>query len=119
MHYGQHNHAHEYSYVRTRGASPQSPVEVARQGGLAQLRESSEFRQALQRLAPSRPDSDAALTEVLLLLLLHAIFEARLAAVRAAAEEGGYRLLGEQYVAQRQERRHVARRRNPGWADEW
>lgn len=94
---------------------PNLPLTLRDEAGLAQLRGSPEFRRALQRLAPSQPDADAALAEA---VLLHAIFEAGLAAVRAAAEEDGYRQLGEQYAAQHQERRRVARRRMPGWAAE-
>lgn len=94
---------------------PNLPLTSRDEAGLAQMRESPEFRRALQRLAPSQPDAEATLAEA---VLLHAIFEAGLAAVRAEAEETGYQLLGQQYTVQRQERRRVARRRKPAWADE-
>ena len=94
---------------------PNLPLTARDEADLEQIRSSLEFRRALERMAPSQPQADASLGEA---VLLHAVFEAGLAAVRAAAEEDGYRQLGQQYTEQQAERRRIARRRKPAWADE-
>lgn len=94
---------------------PNLPLTAKDEADLALLRSSAEFRRALQRMAPSSPDADATLGEA---VLLHAVFEAGLAAVRAAAEEEGYQALAAQYAVEGPTRRAAARRRKPAWADE-
>lgn len=94
---------------------PNLPLTARDEDDLQQLRTSPGFRRALHRVAPGRPDADADLGEA---VLLHAVFQAGLAAIRLAAEEDGYRQLAEQQAGESHERRAIARRRAPRWASE-
>ena len=81
---------------------------------LSALRDPGPARTALVRLAPGElPEGD--ITEA---VLLHAVFEAGLRAVRESVESAGYEQLAADYEAENAERRQIARRRRPAWADE-
>lgn len=93
---------------------PSLPLTERDERDLALLRASAPRREALSRLTGepvTRPDLSEA-------TLLHAVFEAGLAAVREATEEAGYAELAAQQGAEQAERRAEARRRRPAWADE-
>lgn len=94
---------------------PNLPLTARDENDLQQLRASVGFRRALQRVAPGQPDAEADLGEA---VLLHAVFQAGLAAIRQAAEEDGYRQLAAQRAGEATERRAIARRRSPRWASE-
>ncbi len=81
---------------------------------LAKLRVEGPYRAALAHLASGElPEGE--LTES---ALLHAVFSAGLRAVREAAEEHSYAADAASYRAEDAERRAIARRRSPTWADE-
>lgn len=93
---------------------PSLPLAAVDEAELALLRESETHRRALALLAPTGPSPVEQVTEA---VLLHAIFEAGLAAVRAQAEDEGYRQLAADAEPQ-SARRRMSRRRRPAWADE-
>jgi hypothetical protein len=81
---------------------------------LASFRGPGPAREALARLAAADlPEGD--ITES---ALLHAVFEAGLRAVRETAEELSYAADATAYQAEDAERRRIAHRRRPHWADE-
>jgi hypothetical protein len=93
---------------------PPLPLTERDLADLAALRDPGPGRAALGRLAPGAlPEGD--ITEA---VLLHAVFEAGLRAVREAAESAGYEQLAAGYEAEDAERRQIARRRRPHWAAE-
>lgn len=94
---------------------PNLPLTARDELDLTQLRESPAFRRALHALSPSRPSIEGGIGEA---VLLHAVFEAGLAAIRESAIEEGYRQLAAEYAEQSLERRHLSRRRLPDWAGE-
>lgn len=94
---------------------PSLPLTAQDEADLALLRTSPEFRKALEAVAPSQPAADEDLGES---ALLHAIFEAGLAIVRRTAEDAGYEQLASDYAFRSDERRSIARRRPPSWAEE-
>lgn len=94
---------------------PNLPLTATDQADLETIRHSPAFRRALDDLAPSAPGPDGDIGES---VLLHAVFEAGLLAIRRSAEETGYAALAEEYAAADGEHRRVARRRRPVWADE-
>lgn len=94
---------------------PSLPLTAQDEEDLAALRSSPAFRRALEVVAPSQPSADIELGES---ALLHAIFEAGLAIVRRTVEDEGYEQLASDYAFRASERRSVARRRPPSWADE-
>lgn len=94
---------------------PSLPLTALDEAELALLRESDDHRRALAMLVPGGPSPVEQVTEA---VLLHAIFEAGLAAVRSRAEDEGYRQLADGYAADGAARRQMSRRRAPRWADE-
>jgi hypothetical protein len=78
---------------------------------LETLRESAIHREALSQAAHIELADDASEA-----VLLHAIHEAGMRAVRQQIEEQGYKEIGETMAGN--ERQRVARRRRPSWADE-
>ncbi len=93
---------------------PSQPLTAADEADLALLKESAPYLQALSRLA-GQGLSEGEVTES---VLLHAIFEAGLAAVRQLAESDGYGQVAVEYIADEAARRRLSRRRRPAWADE-
>jgi hypothetical protein len=94
---------------------PNLPLTARDQADLEFIRSSPAFRRALHELAPSVGAPEGELLES---VLLHAVFEAGLEAVRTRAEEAGYAELAVDYVFAEDQRRRTARRRRPAWADE-
>ncbi len=78
---------------------------------LARLRRNKAHLDALGRLV--RADLDESSSEA---ALLHAVMEAGLRAVREQVEADGYAAIAAERAPE--ERRRVARRRPPAWADE-
>lgn len=78
------------------------------------LRQPSPYRDALVR----RSSMSAGPEEVTESVLLHALLEAGLAAIREDAENEGYAVLAAQRSQDADARREQARRRRPSWADE-
>ena len=93
---------------------PSVPLTERDERDLGLLRSSGPHREALGRLS-GEPIAGADVSEA---VLLHAVLEAGLAAVRAATEEAGYAELATQQTAEAAVRRAEARRRRPVWADE-
>lgn len=94
---------------------PSLPLTARDEAELSVLRSSPAHRRALASLAPNGPSADHDVTEG---ALLHAIFEAGLAAVRESAIEQGYAALAEEYARNTTERRRLARRRKPSWTED-
>ena len=94
---------------------PNLPLNAEDDRELERLKTSSQYRAAIAELADSRPSADAELSEG---VLLHAVFEVGMAAIRERAQEIGYSELAADadYVAAKRERR--AATRTPRWADE-
>ena len=94
---------------------PNLPLSADDDRDLEFLKQSPQYREALSRLAVSAPDPDATLSEG---VLLHAIFEVGMAAVRELAMDLGYQELASdaEYLEAAKQRRKSARR--PRWADE-
>lgn len=91
---------------------PSLPLTPRDEEGLASVRTSVSYQQALERLT-GEPIEGLSVSEA---ALLHAIFEAGLLAVRAEAEEQGYaEIAAAQGASGRQAQ---ARRRAPSWAEE-
>jgi hypothetical protein len=99
---------------------PSLPLTDRDEVNLALLREIPIYRQALADLTGESADGPAAtastgsITEA---ALLHAIFQAGVGAVRAAAEETGYAVMAADQAEQAAQR-DQSRRRRPTWADE-
>lgn len=93
---------------------PSLPLTAADEADLALLKESPPYQQALSRLA-GHDLAEGGVTES---VLLHAVFEASLAAVRQLAESDGYGQVAAEYIAEESARRRLSRRRRPAWADE-
>ncbi|MDP9182465.1 MAG: hypothetical protein M3P04_06790 [Actinomycetota bacterium] len=92
---------------------PSLPLTEQDEHDLERLRTSSLHREALGRLSGELLD-----TEVSESALLHAVFEAGLAAVRAASEEAGYAQMAVELDDNGKSHRSAARRRRPSWAHE-
>ena len=92
---------------------PNLPLTAQDEADLAVLRQSPSHLNALAELSSGMPTADVGES-----VLLHAIFEAGLRAVREAAEEDGYAQLADDYRRSADERRAMSRRRPPAWADE-
>jgi hypothetical protein len=92
---------------------PSLPLTDRDVADLDRIRSSPSDRAALGHLVPGRVPAEGSVAES---VLLHAIFEAGLRAVRERAEEEGYRQLAAEYKAEDAERRARARRRPPHWA---
>src|SRR5690348_12282129 len=93
---------------------PSLPLTEQDERDLKRLRESELHREALARLSGT-PEVTTAVSES---ALLHAVFEAGLAAVREASEEAGYAQLAVEMDLEAKHRRADARRRRPSWAHE-
>ena len=92
---------------------PSLPLTAADEADLAHLKDSLPYQQALARLSGhDLPEGDV--TES---VLLHAVFEAGLTAVRHLAESDGYAQLASD-AADESTRRRLSRRRRPAWATE-
>ncbi len=90
------------------------PLTERDERALALLRSSAEQLDALSRLSGGgalTPDASES-------VLLHAVLEAGLAAVRAATQDVGYAQMAAQLADESAERHADARRRRPSWADE-
>ncbi|HSF26041.1 MAG TPA: hypothetical protein VLC50_00840 [Actinomycetes bacterium] len=102
--------------VRLRAAvvrRPSLPLTERDEQELAALREHRTHLHVLEQLSGvpvTGGTSEAA--------LLHAVFQAGLAAVREAAEEAGYAEIAAASADRAPEARAAARRRRPTWADE-
>ena len=94
---------------------PNLPLTAQDESDLALLRSSPAFRQALADLSPSGLSPVEQVSEA---VLLHAVFEAGIAAIRASAEDEGYAQMAAGYAEQAESRRRMSRRRSPAWADE-
>ena len=92
---------------------PSLPLTAADEAQLEVLRETASHRKALAQL--SRQDFPDG-RDVRESVLLHAVFEAGLAAVRQLAEAEGYEQLASEYAADDPTRRRLSRRRRPTWA---
>ncbi len=90
---------------------PSLPLTASDEADLTLLRNATPYQRALARLSSQDITDGSEITES---VLLHAVFEAGLAAVRQLAEAEGY----EQMVADDATRRRLSRRRRPSWADE-
>ena len=89
---------------------PSLPLTAADEADLALVKQSLPYQRALARLS-GLPDG----VEITESVLLHAVFQAGLAAVKQLAEADGYERLA---VADDAARRQLSRRRLPAWADE-
>ena len=99
--------------VRRRAPVPLTASDDER---LQLLRESAAMRTALRRLSDDPIDGEAASpTEA---ALLHAVLEAGWRALGLDLQEAGYAALGRERQASADERRAVARRREPAWSKE-
>lgn len=94
---------------------PNVPLTAQDEEDLALLRSSAPHREALARLAPGVSPVEQALSES---LLLHCVLAAGFEAIRRLAEESGYEGLAAQYAEEAHQRRSMARRRPPAWANE-
>ena len=93
---------------------PSLPLTEQDERDLARLRESALHREALARLSGA-PEVTQEVSES---ALLHAVFEAGLAAVREASEEAGYAQLAVEIENETKSHRAAARRRRPSWVHE-
>ena len=93
---------------------PSLPLTAADEADLMLLKESPSYQQALARLS-SQDLPEGGVKES---VLLHAVFEAGLSAVRQLAESDGYEQLSAEYAADDATRRRLSRRRRAAWADE-
>ncbi|MGL5851516.1 MAG: hypothetical protein ACRCZD_12110 [Phycicoccus sp.] len=93
---------------------PSLPLTEQNDADLALIRTSPAHRRALAEVGGLPDDIDAPSESA----LLHAVFEAGLSAVHQSAAEAGYAELAAQQGPKPTERRAVARRRRPDWADE-
>ena len=94
---------------------PNVPLTAQDEADLELLRTSRAHREALAALSSSDSPIEARLSEA---LLLHLVLAAGFAQIRRLVEEDGYRQLAEDYAADAADRRAVARRRPPAWAQE-
>ena len=92
---------------------PSLPLTERDEQDLASVRNSPEYRTAL-----GLPTTDDVSQDVSESVLLHAIFEAGLRAIRRQAEEVGYAEIAQSYIQEDAQRRTIARRRRPAWAEE-
>lgn len=91
------------------------PLTEANESDLSLLLESSSYQAALEKLSGTKIVGQ----EISSSALLHAIFEAGMAAVKRTAELEGYAQIASGItLASVQQQRKEARRRRPTWADE-
>jgi hypothetical protein len=94
---------------------PSLPLTPADEADLALLKQAAAYQRALARLSSQDIPPGAEVTES---VLLHAVFEAGLAAVRQLAEADGYEQMAADSAADDATRRRLSRRRRPSWAAE-
>jgi len=91
------------------------PLTEANESDLSALLESSSYQFALEQLSGTKIVDQ----EISSSALLHAIFEAGMAAVKKTAEIDGYAEIASGIsLASAQQKRREARRRRPTWANE-
>jgi hypothetical protein len=91
------------------------PLTAKNESELGEVRESSSYQKALEQLTGIKIEEGDISTSA----LLHAIFEAGIAAVRQRAELEGYAEIAVGFSkSQTQQQRREARRRRTNWADE-
>ncbi len=91
------------------------PLTETNESDLALLHQSSIYQSALEKLSGTKIVDQ----ELSSAALLHAIFEAGMAAVKKAAELEGYAQIASEITSSSaQQKRREARRRLPSWADE-
>lgn len=91
------------------------PLTEANESDLSTLLESSSYQMALEKLTGTKIVDQ----EISSSALLHAIFEAGMAAVKKTAELEGYaQIASEISVSSTQQKWKEVRRRRPTWADE-
>jgi hypothetical protein len=91
------------------------PLTETNESDLSLLLESSSYQAALEKLSGTKIVDQ----EISSSALLHAIFEAGMAAVKKTAELEGYSQIASGIsLANIQQKRREARRRRPTWADE-
>jgi hypothetical protein len=89
------------------------PLTAQDEADLALLRTSAAHRKALSSLLPKGVGLAEQPSEA---LLLHSVLSAGFEAIRRSVEKEGYRQLAVGYATQATNRRSVARRRPPAWA---
>lgn len=94
---------------------PSVPLTASDEEHLHALRVSPDMRRALGELAPMHPALEEDVSEG---VLLHAVLQAGLTALKVRLESDGYAELAEEYASASDTRRRMSRRRKPGWADE-
>lgn len=94
---------------------PNVPLTAQDEADLALLHSSAAHRQALASLSPTGSAVEEKLSEA---MLLHSVLAAGFEAIRRSVEEAGYRELAVDYAAHADDRRAMARRRPPAWAQE-
>ena len=92
---------------------PNLPLTEKDEADLEVLRTSPQHRAVLAQLSGISAEGDVGEG-----VLLHAVFEAGMAAVQASALERGYAQLAAEYAKSSASRRRMSRRRNPAWAEE-
>ena len=91
------------------------PLTESNESDLSALLESSSYQLALEKLTGTKIVDQ----EISSSALLHAIFEAGMAAVKKTAELEGYAQIASEFsTVNVQQKRKEARRRHPTWADE-
>lgn len=91
------------------------PLTETNESDLSILLESSSYQSALEKLSGTKIVDQ----EISSSALLHAIFEAGMAAVKKTAELEGYAQIASGItLSSTQQKRRDARRRRPTWADE-
>jgi hypothetical protein len=91
------------------------PLTEQNETDLTLVRETSSYQKALEKLSGRRILNEDISTSA----LLHAIFEAGIAAVRHQAELEGYAQIAAEFSkGETQQQRKESRRRRPSWADE-
>jgi len=94
---------------------PSLPLTADDEERLSTLKEDAHMRRALMELVPDERHLVDNPSEG---VLLHALLEAGFAAMSRQREMTGYAELAQTRVGTAEDRRHVARRRQPAWVDE-
>lgn len=91
------------------------PLTEQNERDLSKVRESSSYQMALEQLSGTKIFE----VEISTAALLHAIFEAGIAAVRQEAELAGYtEIASSQSEVELKQHRSESRRRRPSWTEE-
>jgi hypothetical protein len=98
---------------------PSLPLTERDEMDLALLRRTPICQQALDRLTGQSIEDEGAIGSAAVseAALLHAVFQAGLGAIRAAAEDAGYAVMAAEQAEQAAQHQQ-SRRRRPSWADE-